>query len=439
VSAPLPSHGPPSVTLAQAHRVWAGIGLRSFGGPTAQIALMHRVLVVERAWLSEREFLDALGFCMLLPGPEAMQLATYAGWKLHGLPGGLAAGLWFVLPGAAVVLAISAIYATFGHVPWIIAAFAGIKATVLVLVIEAMLRIGRRALTERRQIAVAAAALAALGLFSVPYPLVVLAAGLLGASWSRRAHGEAAPARAPEPVPVAATLRTVAAWSAVWVLPLLGVVACFGPRHVLSQLGWFFSKLAVVTFGGAYAALGYMSQDVVARHGWLTAGQMLDGLGLAETTPGPLILVTEFVGFVSAHRAHPESALAFGLLGAAVALWATFVPCFLWIFAGAPHLARLREWPRLQGALAAITSAVLGVILSLALWFALHVLFTQVTVLRAGPAHLMVPRLSSADPRTIALACVSALLLIRLRWSVHRVLAVAAVLSLLLDLLAHSR
>jgi len=428
-----------SVTLAQAHRVWASIGLRSFGGPTAQIALMHRVLVVERSWLSDREFLDALGFCMLLPGPEAMQLATYAGWKFFGVPGGLAAGSWFVLPGAAVVLALSAIYATFGHVPWIAAAFAGIKATVLVLVVEAMLRIGRRALTKRRQVAVAAAALLALGLFSVPYPLVVLAAGLLGGWWSRPADADAAGARVREPISLAATGRTLAMGSVVWALPLLAVVARFGPKHVLSQLGWFFSKLAVVTFGGAYAVLGYMSQDVVARHGWLTAGQMLDGLGLAETTPGPLILVTEFVGFVAAHRAHPESAVAFGLMGAAVALWATFVPCFLWIFAGAPHLARLREWPRLQGALDSITSAVLGVMLSLALWFALHVLFKQVVVLRAGPAHLLVPRLASADPRSFALAAASALLLMRLRWSVHSVLALAATLSLLIDLLARSR
>jgi len=442
VSAPVAQRDPAAVTLGEAHRVWVGIGLRSFGGPTAQIALMHRVLVVEHQWLEEREFLDALGFCMLLPGPEAMQLATYAGWKLHGLIGGLLAGGWFVLPGAAVVLALSAIYATFGHVPWIVAAFAGIKATVLVLVIEAMLRIGRRALTEPRQIAVAAAALLALGIFSVPYPLVVLAAGTLGWAWSRHRIATSSPRASAEPrapVAVAATLRTVAVWLAVWALPLLGVVAAFGAHHVLSQLAWFFSKLAVVTFGGAYAVLGYMSQDVVTRHGWLTAGQMLDGLGLAETTPGPLILVTEFVGFVAAHRAHPEAALAFGFAGAAVALWATFAPCFLWIFAGAPHLARLREWPRLQGALGAITSAVLGVILSLALWFGVHVLFRQVAVLHLGPAHLLAPQPASADPRMIALASLSALLLMRMRWSVHRVIAVAAALSLLLDLLLRAR
>jgi chromate transporter len=448
-----PAHAGPAtpVPFAQAHRVWAYVGLHTFGGPTAQIAVMHRVLVEERAWLGEREFLDALGFCMLLPGPEAMQLATYAGWKLHGVAGGLTAGCWFVLPGALVVLALSAIYAVFGNVPWIVAAFAGIKASVLVLVIEAMLRIGRRALTERRQLAVAAGSLLALGVFSVPYPLVVLAAGLLGSAWSRPARAATEPAsrakslapaapRAPlAPVTLGATLRTAALWLAVWALPLLALVAWLGPGHVISQLAWFFSKLAVVTFGGAYAALGYMAQDVVAHHGWLTHGQMLDGLGLAETTPGPLILVTEFVGFVAAYFAHPEAALGFGLLGAAVAVWATFVPCFLWVFTGAPHLVRVRQWPRLAGALAAITSAVLGVILSLALWFGLHVLFTQVVELHAGPARLLVPRLESAAPRMIALAAVSAVLLMRMRWSLHRVIAVAAGLSLLIELVARMR
>jgi chromate transporter len=426
-----------AISFAQASRVWAGIGLRSFGGPTAQIALMHRVLVEDRRWLSDREFLDALGFCMLLPGPEAMQLATYAGWKLHGVRGGLAAGLWFVLPGALVVGLLAATYATFGHVPWVAAAFAGIQATVLVLVVEAMLRLGKRALTERRQLLVAAGSLLSLGLFSVPYPLVVLAAGTLGWSWSRREP--AGPASEPKPANslLAATLRTAALWLIVWVLPLLAVVAIFGPGHILSQLAWFFSKLAVVTFGGAYAVLGYMSQDVVTRHGWLTAGQMLDGLGLAETTPGPLILVTEFVGFVAAHGAHAEAPLAFGLLGAGVALWATFAPCFLWIFAAAPHISRLRGQPRLQGALAAITSAVLGVILSLALWFALHVLFAHTSTLRLGPAHVLIPQLASVRPRMLGLAATSALLLVRARWSVHGVLAVAAALSLLLELLLH--
>jgi len=421
---------PAGLTLAQANRVWASIGLRSFGGPTAQIALLHRELVASRGWLGEREFLDALGFCMLLPGPEAMQLATYAGWKLHGLVGGLVAGLWFVLPGALVVGSLAAIYAAFGHVPWIVAAFAGIKATVLVLVIEATLRIGKRALTQRRQVAVAAGSLLALGLFSIPYPLVVLVAGLLGWSWTVTARSETAPAHAN--VPLVGTFKTIAAWLAIWVLPLAALAAVLGPGHILAQLGLFFSKLAVVTFGGAYAVLGYMSQDVVMKHGWLTAGQMLDGLGLAETTPGPLILVTEFVGFVAAWQSPPHLSLARGVLGAAVAVHATFAPCFLWIFAGAPHLARIRTLPRLQGALSAITSAVLGVILSLALWFAAHVLFAHTRTLEAGPAHLLVPVLSTVDPRMLALALVSAVLLMRLRWSLHVVIGVAAALSLLL-------
>jgi chromate transporter len=421
---------PAGLTLAQANRVWASIGLRSFGGPTAQIALLHRELVASRGWLGEREFLDALGFCMLLPGPEAMQLATYAGWKLHGLVGGLVAGLWFVLPGALVVGSLAAIYAAFGHVPWIVAAFAGIKATVLVLVIEATLRIGKRALTQRRQVAVAAGSLLALGLFSIPYPLVVLVAGLLGWSWTVTARSETAPPHAN--VPLVGTFKTIAAWLAIWVLPLAALAAVLGPGHILAQLGLFFSKLAVVTFGGAYAVLGYMSQDVVMKHGWLTAGQMLDGLGLAETTPGPLILVTEFVGFVAAWQSPPHLSLARGVLGAAVAVHATFAPCFLWIFAGAPHLARIRTLPRLQGALSAITSAVLGVILSLALWFAAHVLFAHTRTLEAGPAHLLVPVLSTVDPRMLALALVSAVLLMRLRWSLHVVIGVAAALSLLL-------
>jgi len=418
------------VTLAEANRVWASVGLRSFGGPTAQIALMHRVLVDERRWLGEREFLDALGFCMLLPGPEAMQLATYAGWKQHGLAGGLLAGLWFVLPGALVVGTLAAIYAVFGHVSWIVAAFAGIKATVLVLVIEAMLRIGRRALTERRQVAVAAASLVSLGMLSVPYPLVVFAAGSLGWSWTWKATPEALPAHAN--TSVLGTLRTIAVWLAIWLLPLAAIAVVVGPAHILSQLSLFFSKLAVVTFGGAYAALGYMSQDVVTKHGWLTAGQMLDGLGLAETTPGPLILVTEFVGFVAAWQSPPHFSLLRGVLGAAVAVHATFAPCFLWIFAGAPHIARIRSLPRLQGALAAITSAVLGVILSLALWFAVHVLFARSQTLQWGPVHLLVPEIASVDPRLLALSLVSAFLLLRLRWSVHAVIGAAAALSLLL-------
>ena len=422
-------HDASGVSPAQAQRVWAGIGFRSFGGPTAQIALLHRVLVAERGWLSEREFLDALGFCMLLPGPEAMQLATYAGWKLHGTRGGLAAGLWFVLPGALVVLTLAVVYTVFGHVPWIVAAFAGIKAAVLVLVIEAMIRIGRRALTDATQAAIAIATWIALGAFAIPYPVVVAVAGAVG--WFRARNQTTDASTTAAPVAIRSTIATILTWALIWAVPLLGVAAVFGRAHILSQLGWFFSKLAMVTFGGAYAVLGYMAQDVVTRFGWLSAGQMLDGLGLAETTPGPLILVTEFVGFVAAQRAHPDAGLAFGFAGAAIAVWATFAPCFLWIFAGAPHLARIRSLPRLRGALTAITAAVLGVMASLSSWFALHVFFKEVTNARFGPAHLLIPRLASVDWTMLLLTALSALL-VRLRWSVHAVLIAVAALSVAL-------
>jgi chromate transporter len=427
-------HDPPLPTFADAARVWWRIGWLSFGGPTAQIALMHRVLVNERRWLREPEFLDALGFCMLLPGPEAMQLATYAGWKLHGVRGGLMAGLAFVLPGALVVLTLAATYARFGHQPLVLATFQGIKACVLVLVIEALLRIARRALTRARQVAIAVAAFVAIFALAAPFPLIVLAAGLLGLAWPVAAGTpvEASAARIAWP----RTLRTVCTWMAVWVLPLLGVAAAFGPEHVLTQLAWFFSKLAIVTFGGAYAVLAYMSQDVVVHHGWLTAGQMLDGLGLAETTPGPLILVTEFVGFLAAAHANPAAAFAYGLLGAAVALWATFAPCFLWVFTGAPYIVLLSERPRLQHALSAITAAVLGVIMNLALWFAIHVLFARVTTLHSGLVRVTLPELATLEPRLLVLAAVSGVLLLGLRWSVHRTLAATAALALVLELLA---
>ncbi len=426
-----------AVTFADATRVWARIGWLSFGGPTAQIALMHRVLVSERGWLTEAEYLDALGFCMLLPGPEAMQLATYAGWKLHGVRGGLVAGLLFVAPGALVVLALSVIYAAVGQVPLVQAAFRGIQAAVLVLVVEALLRIARRALTRTRQWVVAGSSFVAIFALSVPFPLIVVGAGLLGWAWTP--SRTVAPGPAPASPPWRATLRTAAIWTAVWTLPLLGMAAVFGTRHILSQLAWFFSKLAMVTFGGAYAVLAYMSQDVVGRHGWLTARQMLDGLGLAETTPGPLILVTEFVGFLAAHRASPAAPYAFGLLGASVALWSTFAPCFLWVFTGAPYIALLRSRPRLQGALSSITAAVLGVILNLAVWFAIHVLFADVGDWQAGPVKLAVPVPATLEPRTLALAVASGVMLLRLRWSVHRTLLVTAAGALLIEFLALAR
>ena len=421
--------GAPS--FAEALRVWLNIGLLSFGGPAAQIALMHRVIVEEKRWLEETPFLGALSFCMLLPGPEAMQLATYIGWRLHGLRGGLAAGLLFVLPGAFVMLALSFIYAAFGNLPVIAALFLGIKSAVLVIVVEALLRIGRRALKTVVHWAIAAIAFVAIFFLALPFPAIVLAAALFG-FWR---VGSARAAAGPDTVLPRLgrrTLGTIAIWLGIWFLPLLGLAAAFGGDNILVQLGWFFSRLAVVTFGGAYAVLAYMGQDVVVLHHWLEAGQMMDGLGLAETTPGPLILVTEFVGFLTAWRQGGAMPWAMGLLGALVALWATFTPCFLWIFAGAPYVDWITRQPRLKGALDAITAAVVGVILNLAVWFSLHVFFAHVTLVQAGPLLLWTPDPTSLDLRVVALAALSAFLLLIRHWNIAAVLGVASAAALAL-------
>jgi chromate transporter len=424
------SAAPPEATRptwAEAQGAFARIGLLSFGGPAAQIALMQRILVDEKKWLGDKQFLSALSFCMLLPGPEAMQLATYAGWRLHGVAGGLMAGLWFVLPGAAVVLALSAIYAAFGQVPIVEALFFGIKAAVLVIVIEALLRVAKRALKATWHWALAGAAFLAIFFAAVPFPLIIAIAGLLGFLLATKT---VATLVAPPAVPVTSTVRTILVWLVVWFAPLLAIAAIFGQGHVLSQLGWFFSKLAVVTFGGAYAVLAYMGQAVVQQFGWLTAGEMMTGLGLAETTPGPLILVTQFVGFLAAFK---QEGWMIGLLGAVVALWATFAPCFLWIFAGAPYVGWLTGQLRLQGALSAITAAVVGVILNLAVWFGLHVLFKTVTPVAAGPLTLWWPAWQTLDPRALLIALVAAALLLWRHWSIVAVLAVAAVTAVALQ------
>ncbi|MCZ4282898.1 chromate efflux transporter [Kiloniella laminariae] len=417
------------ITLWAAIRIWFQIGILSFGGPTAQIALMHRVIVDERKWLTETQFLNALSFCMLLPGPEAMQLATYAGWRLHGVAGGLAAGLLFVLPGAFVVLALAAIYAAFGSVPFVEALFFGIKAAVLIIVLEALLRISRKALKKTQHWIIAAVSLVAIFFLALPFPLIVFLAGLYGFWRSRKDQGFPEDLVQIDVKPVA-TLRTVVLWLTIWLLPLVLLSSYLGEGDILGQIGWFFSKLAVVTFGGAYAVLAYMGQDVVQNHGWLTAGQMMDGLGLAETTPGPLILVTEFVGFLAAYQQAETLSWLAGLSGAMVALWATFAPCFLWIFAGAPYIEWIGSQPRLKGALSAIIAAVVGVILNLSLWFALHVFFAEVTLEKMGPVQLWIPDLGTLDIYAVALAVVSGGLLLRLHWSIPKVLAVSSGLAL---------
>lgn len=388
------------------------IGLLSFGGPAAQIALMHREFVERRRWIAEGEFLPALSFCLLLPGPEAMQLATWCGWRLRGTPGGLIAGLLFVIPGALLTFALALAYLRFGDLPAVQAAFLGIKAAVVAIVIEALVKVSKKALSGPEAYAIAAAAFVALA--ALPFPAVILAAGVWGYVRSEGA-GETAP-----DLPPANTAQTVIIWLVVWLAPL--AILYVLNAQLLFEIGAFFARLALFTFGGAYAVLAWMAHEAVETEGWLTAGQMLDALGLAETTPGPLILVTQFVGILAAAPA--GQAVAGGL----VTLHATFAPCFLWIFAGAPHIARITARPRLKGALAAISAAVVGVIASLSLWFALHVAF--------GTVHdglIPLPDLSTIDPVAIGLMILSAILLLVLRLPLLLVLALAAPAGLALS------
>lgn len=408
--------------LAEATRVWAKIGILSFGGPAAQIALMHKEVVEDRGWLSERQYLNALNFCMLLPGPEAMQLATYAGWRLHGTLGGLVAGLCFVLPGALVILVLASIYAAFGSVPLVSALFLGVKATVLVIVIQALFKVSKKALNGKLAYLIAALAFVGIFFLSLPYPLIVLGAGLIGWFAFQNSTDEDTPAPS---LPLSKSLTTIASWLLIWWLPIAALIL-FGAPPLLSEIALFFSKLAVVTFGGAYAVLAYMAQEVVGQREWLTAGEMLDGLGLAETTPGPLILVTEFVGFMAGEK---FGGWWMGFRAACVTLWVTFVPCFLWIFTGAPYLEWISAQPRLSGALRAITAAVVGVILNLSIWFSLHVLFDDVAQVKAGWITLWSPDFGSINPLVLGLAMLAAFLILVRKWNVIWVLGLSAIIA----------
>ncbi len=399
------------------------IGILSFGGPAAQIAVMHRILVEEEELLDEERFLGALSFCMLLPGPEAMQLATYAGWQLRGVPGGLLAGLLFVVPGALVVLGLAMLYMAVGHLPVMAALFLGIKGAVLIIVMEALLRVAKRALHSAVHWTIAGLAFVAIFFLSVPFPILILISALagfflLGGQDTREIERDG--------WSVTGTVRTVALWIIVWWTPVL-LLALVGGYEVLVQIANFFSRLAVVTFGGAYAVLAYLAQDVVTHKGWLSAGEMLDGLGLAETTPGPLILVTEFVGYVAGYRA---GGVSMGIAGALVTLWVTFAPCFLWIFAGAPYIEQLTAQPRLKGALEAITAAVVGVILNLSIWFSLHVLFTELPSVQIGPVKLLTPVWHSLDWRVLLIGGVSAIMLLWRHQSLMKTLGVAALMGI---------
>jgi len=428
-------------SFGETFMVWLKIGCINFGGPAGQIALMHRVVVDEKKWVDEARFLHALNFCMLLPGPEAQKLATYLGWLLHGVRGGLAAGILFVLPGALVMLGLSLLYALGRGISVIDGALYGIKAAVLVIVVEALIRIGKRALKTPLLLSLAAAAFVGIFFLGLPFPLIVAAAALLGYIVARRAPaqlglaekaaGVAAPAKDRWRQFVMASVIGLIAWWAPVVLAALTL----GQKHVLVSIGMFFSKLAVVSFGGAYALLAYMAQEAVQTYGWMTAPEMVDGLGLAETTPGPLILVTQFVGFLAAFRdAAPFSPVTAGILGAALTTWVTFVPSMLWIFAGAPFVEPLRANRQLSGALAAITAAVVGVILNLSVWFALHVLFGKVTEMHAGPLRWYAFDPFALDLRAAALAAIAAALAFGLHRSLIEVVVAMAALGALLQL-----
>ncbi|MCV0383704.1 MAG: chromate efflux transporter [Erythrobacter sp.] len=432
-----PVRGP---SFADLSRTFWRVGLLSFGGPAGQIALMHRELVEERGWVREEDFLHALNLCNLLPGPEAQQLAAWIGWRLHGWRGGLAAGLLFVIPGALVMLVLSMLYAVAANLDWFAALFLGVKAAVLAIVVQALIRIGARALNSAFSRILAGLAFVALFFLDLPFPLIVLGAGVLGMAvaalrpdWIALKNSvDVVPAG---PKPWQNTVRAVVIWSGIWAAPMVLVAAPLGTGHVLWDIGAFFSQLAVVTFGGAYAVLAYMAQEAVQSFGWLQPGEMADGLGLAETTPGPLIMVTQFVGYLAAYRApEPFSPMVAGMLGAGLTTWVTFAPCFLWIFALAPWIDRLAGAVRLKGGLAAVTAAVVGVIANLTAWFALHVVFATVGEERVGPLRLYTPDWASFDWRAALLAAVVCLLVFGAKWSVVRVLGVATVGGLILGL-----
>lgn len=442
-------------SFREALGVWAKVGLLSFGGPAGQIALMHRMLVDERRWIGEHRFLHALSYCMLLPGPEAQQLAIYIGWLLHGLRGGLAAGILFVLPGAVVMLVLSAAYAVYHDLPAMHAVFLGVKAVVLAIVIQAILRIGARALKSRTATILAVGALVALYVAHIPFPLIVLGAALIGWVGHRVApksfapgNGHGAGENAPDTVGLidrliergaamhvraskARTLRTLIAWLIIWLGPIMLLRFATGPASPWSQIGDFFSVMAVVTFGGAYAVLAYVAQAAVEGFHWLMPMEMVDGLGLAETTPGPLILVLQFVGFLAAFRA-PDGLppLLAGALGAAVTLWATFVPCFLWIFVGAPYVEAVRANRTISAALAAVTAAVVGVIANLALWFALHVLFREIRNVEIAGMWVQFPDFASIDWAAAAIALAAAVAILRFRIGTLTALAFGALAGL---------
>uniref|UniRef100_UPI0035CCA67C chromate efflux transporter n=1 Tax=uncultured Sphingomonas sp. TaxID=158754 RepID=UPI0035CCA67C len=448
---------PEPVSLGQAFWVWLRIAGLSFGGPAGQIAVMHRILVEEKRWIGEHRFLHALNYCMLLPGPEAQQLATYIGWLMHRTRGGIVAGTLFVLPGALSIMALSWIYALYGRVGIVSALFFGLKCAVLAVVLQAVVRIGGRSLKNGVMRAMAAIAFVLIFFGGVPFPAILLAAGLIGYVGGRAGiaafqigggHGAAkgaivedADTLLGEELPLharptlAQTARQAVVWLVLWLAPVAALLLLLGQGSVFTQIATFFSTMAVVTFGGAYAVLAYVAQQAVVHYHWLAPTEMLDGLGMAETTPGPLIMVLQFVGFMGAYR-HPGllSPLLAGTLGGLLATWVTFVPCFLWIFLGAPFIERMRGNVALSGALSAITAAVVGVVLNLAVWFAIHTIFRAVHPITTGPLRFDMPVLASVDPWALALSAGAVVVMFRLKIGIFTTLGGAAAIGVGLHL-----
>lgn len=429
-------------SLREAAAVWFRIGCLGFGGPAGQIALMHRVLVDEKAWIDEAGFLAGLNFCMLLPGPEAQQLAIYVGWRVNGIFGALIAGLLFVLPGAAVIFVLSALYIRFSEVGAVAGALHGVQAVVIAVVVEALVRIAKRALKSAAAYALAAASFAAIFMFAVPFPVIIAGAALAGFAASRAGLGwfsatsqDAAPAPAAAPLSIRGGLSASLVCLTLWLVPVALLIALLGPEHIFARQAAFFSQMAVVTFGGAYAVLAFVAQQAVDGFGWLTPTQMVDGLGLAETTPGPLVLVLQFVGFLAAANAgtgHPL--LLAGLIGSMIVLWTTFLPCFAWIFAGGPFIDTLQRIRSLSAALSAVTASVVGVVLNLSLWFAVHVLFGRVGEMEAGPIRTLAPNPASLDLVALALCAAALIALLRFKIGLLVVLASGALSGALIAL-----
>jgi len=446
-------------TFREALWVWCRVAMFSFGGPAGQIAVMHRILVEEKRWVSENRFLHALNYCMLLPGPEAQQLATYIGCLLHRTVGGLVAGILFVLPGFVSILALSILYAGYHDLSLVQGIFYGLKPAVVAVVIEAVIRIGKRSLKNRVMVLIAAFAFVAIFLFQVPFPLIVLAAAVLGYAGGRlwpdtfvviKGHatkdnnaGELRAISDDETGTVRPSLQRTAivltVWLLVWFLPIAGVIAVTGPESVYTQESLFFSKAAVVTFGGAYSVLAYIAQEAVSTHHWLEAGEMLDGLGMAETTPGPLIQVVQFVGFMGAYRNSGSlDPMIAGVVGSVVTTWVTFAPCFLWIFLGAPYIEYLRGRQTLNAALSAITAAVIGVVLNLSIWFSLHTVFATVAETHAFGARLLIPDWATVDLAAVVIAAGAFVAMFRFKAGMIPTLGVSAMAGLVYFLMIQS-